>query len=301
VPLFPQIYVPPASEQSDPDGKIDSSVLDANTILYATVDNTPAALPVAASRLVGRKSTGDIDDLTATEVATVLGGVTYWLSPDVASNRPAASSVLAGGVYFATDTGEVSRSDGTTWTTLFGAQISDRALQTGELALPVSALNSAAVGLNDATLKLTYFTAVKSETIATVIYTVGTTSAGATPTLSRFGIWEASADGALTALVASTTNDTALFTGTGSQQRSKALTAPFSKVRNKRYAVGALVVTGATVPTIAGCTYQSISGVSSIGGTRIAGQAAAQSDLPATLAAGSVANTTSAGFFALVQ
>lgn len=44
------------------------SLYDANTVLAATSDNTPAALTVAASRIVGRKSSGDIAALTGAEV-----------------------------------------------------------------------------------------------------------------------------------------------------------------------------------------------------------------------------------------
>ena len=49
------------------------ALFDANTILYATTDDTPVALTVAASRIVGRKSTGNIVALTAAEVLTILG------------------------------------------------------------------------------------------------------------------------------------------------------------------------------------------------------------------------------------
>lgn len=52
---------------------VPNSLFDANTILAATADNTPAALPVAASRIVGRKSTGDIAAMTAAEARAVLG------------------------------------------------------------------------------------------------------------------------------------------------------------------------------------------------------------------------------------
>lgn len=54
--------------------KVDKATLDANTILYATVDDTPAALAVAASRIVGRKASGDIGALTAAELWAILAG-----------------------------------------------------------------------------------------------------------------------------------------------------------------------------------------------------------------------------------
>ena len=48
------------------------SVYDANTILKADADNTPIALTVGASTIVGRASTGDIAALTAAQVATIV-------------------------------------------------------------------------------------------------------------------------------------------------------------------------------------------------------------------------------------
>lgn len=48
------------------------SLYDANTILAATSDNTPVALTVAASRILGRKSSGDIAAMTAAEARAVL-------------------------------------------------------------------------------------------------------------------------------------------------------------------------------------------------------------------------------------
>ncbi len=52
---------------------VTKALFDANTILYATTDDTPVALTVAASRIVGRKSTGNIGALTAAEILTILG------------------------------------------------------------------------------------------------------------------------------------------------------------------------------------------------------------------------------------
>ncbi len=54
-------------------GAVMESDYNANTILAATADNTPAALTVGASTIVGRKSTGDIVALTGAEAGVVLG------------------------------------------------------------------------------------------------------------------------------------------------------------------------------------------------------------------------------------
>ncbi len=48
------------------------SIADVNSMLYAVSDNTPAALAVAASRIVGRKSTGNIVALSAAELLTII-------------------------------------------------------------------------------------------------------------------------------------------------------------------------------------------------------------------------------------
>lgn len=47
-------------------------LFDANTMLVATIDNTPAPLVIAVSSFVGRKSTGDISAMTPAEARTVL-------------------------------------------------------------------------------------------------------------------------------------------------------------------------------------------------------------------------------------
>ncbi len=52
---------------------VPKSLYDANTILYATTDDTPVALTVAASTVVGRKATGNISAMSATESRVVLG------------------------------------------------------------------------------------------------------------------------------------------------------------------------------------------------------------------------------------
>jgi hypothetical protein len=53
-------------------GAVMESDFDAQTILAATADNTPAALTVAEQRIVGRKTGGNIAALTAAEIITML-------------------------------------------------------------------------------------------------------------------------------------------------------------------------------------------------------------------------------------
>jgi hypothetical protein len=51
---------------------VTKALYDANSILYATTDDTPAALTVGASTIVGRKASGNIVALTPSEAATIL-------------------------------------------------------------------------------------------------------------------------------------------------------------------------------------------------------------------------------------
>lgn len=53
-------------------GNVANTLYDAHTIVYATTDDTPAALTVPASTFVGRKSTGNIVAMTPTEARTEL-------------------------------------------------------------------------------------------------------------------------------------------------------------------------------------------------------------------------------------
>ena len=77
----------------------------ANTIMYATSANTPAALPVGASTFVGRKSTGNIDALSAAEARTILNvadGANNYSHPnhtgDVTSVADGATTIATGAV-----------------------------------------------------------------------------------------------------------------------------------------------------------------------------------------------------------
>ena len=172
-------------------------------------------------------------------------------------------------------------------------------LTTGEEAFLRSLGNSNVLTLASQQLRLTYFTARKTETIASVRFALGGTAAGATPTLSRIGIWTADGAGALVAQIAATTNDTALFMGTINTQVTKALTAPFVKQAGQRYAVGLVNVTAAANPTVCGNLATGLNVEVGLA-PRLSGVVAAQADLPATLASGSIANDNARPYVALV-
>jgi len=56
---------------------VTKALYDANTILVANSDDTPLALTVAASTVLGRKASGNIAAMTAAEAAAVLGTNIY--------------------------------------------------------------------------------------------------------------------------------------------------------------------------------------------------------------------------------
>jgi hypothetical protein len=54
---------------------VEKATYDANSILAANTDNTPAAVTVAEQRIVGRKTGGNITALTGAEVLTIANGM----------------------------------------------------------------------------------------------------------------------------------------------------------------------------------------------------------------------------------
>lgn len=95
------------------------SLYDAHTILYATSDNTPAALTVSASTFVGRKASGNISAMSVAEALTELGvsaDTAQVLKADydantilaaTADNTPAALTVDASTIVGRKATGDI--------------------------------------------------------------------------------------------------------------------------------------------------------------------------------------------------
>lgn len=157
-------------------------------------------------------------------------------------------------------------------------------------------LAGGAISMSTGSLRLAYFTARKSETITQLKVATGGTAAGATPTLIRMGLYSVDASGNLT-LVASTPNDTTLLANTTTTY-PKALSASYAVVRGLRYAFGLLVVTGATAPSVLASLVLNAT-IASASPRRV-GNVAGQSDLPASISAGSVASTVNVIYGELV-
>jgi len=222
-----------------------------------------------------------------------LGGLTLaTMIYDTFANRPAANAVIAQTQFFATDRKEMWQSDGATWTLRYGVGSTNLLIVAGgQYALPRIANNGDTISTSNQILKLTYFRAQKTQSISSITSWLGTTPAAATPTLSKYGLWTATENGALTGLVASTANDTALFTGSAHAIKTKATQAAYTLIKEQYYAVGALVVSGAAMPNWGGCFVGT--DLESGDSERWAGQVTGQSDLPSTVAAGSVADASS--------
>ncbi len=139
------------------------------------------------------------------------------------------------------------------------------------------------------TLRLTYFMARKTETTTQVRVPSGATAAAATPTLCRVGLYSIDAAGAGT-LVASIANDTALWAAT-STAYTRSWSASYAKTAGQWYALGILVVSGATLPTFPGNAVAAGVLNEAAMAPRLAAALTGQSDLPASFVAGSLTAT----------
>lgn len=105
--------------------------------------------------------------------------------------------------------------------------------------------------LSTGVLGLMYFTPLRDVSVTTVAFCTSGQAAGATPTRIRAAIYSTSGTD-ITAELANTANDTSLFASTYTAY-TKALSATVNLVAGTQYALGLLVVSGATMPKLAGC------------------------------------------------
>lgn len=169
-------------------------------------------------------------------------------------------------------------------------------LTSGEATMHRRYITSNNVATLNASLRLTYFTARKSETITSLRLISGSTAASTSPTLVRAGVYSVADNGDLT-LVAAIANDITLF-ASALTAYTRALTASFSKVVGQRYAVGILVVTAVTAPMVLG----NANGVASEMGQapKLAAVFNGQTDLPASITNAQAVDTGTLQYSVLV-
>ena len=248
-------------------GHADWALLAASRIAIES-DNT-----VRSGAALGTPSSGTLTNCTglpvsgmtaSTSAALGVGSVNLGHASDTTMTRTASGVIAVEGVDVATAT-----------------DVTSREISSGESTLPrLAAIGT--IGSGSQSLRLTFFTARKTETINSIRMTTGSTAASG-GTLCRIGIYSEASNGDLT-LVASTANDTALWIA-ASPAYTKSLSASMSKVRGTRYAVGVLFV-GTTAPTFSG--HAGMPGGEAGQTPRIGALVGSQTDLPSTIAVGSL-------------
>lgn len=146
------------------------------------------------------------------------------------------------------------------------------------------------VGLVSGRVQWSYFTASKTATVSNArTFTTSAGAAGATPTLCRVGLYAVNASTTDLTLVASTTNDTAMWAANGSTY-SKTLSASVTLTAGVRYAVGVLVVTAATAPSLWGSSSLNTAPNQHAVAPRRQAQLSSQTDLPSSATEAGMAN-----------
>ncbi len=135
---------------------------------------------------------------------------------------------------------------------------------------------------------LTYRRATKTETVTKLQAACGT-AAGATPTLIKFGVYSVNESTGELTRVATTASDTSVFAAANTGYELT-LTTPWQKQAGVMYAYALLIVSAQTLPTIVGFAHAASAAVNAILALppRVTGTVTSQTDLPATVAGGSV-------------
>jgi hypothetical protein len=167
-------------------------------------------------------------------------------------------------------------------------------LANGEASISRAAPLSGVAYGTSGTLLLTYRRALKTETITKLSMASGT-AAGATPSLVKFGVYSVNETTGDLTRVAITASDTSTFSAANTAYEL-ALTSSWTKTKGTLYAYAVLVVSSASLPTIVGNSHFSSTPVNAILALspRITAAVASQTDLPSSIASGTLSNSNRA-------
>lgn len=243
----------------------------------------PVLLPAAAPGLIiGVRKV----DSTGNAVTITCAG-----SDGIGSLSPVASVQLTlagqGYVLVGTTGGWIIEATSESLSQLDARLLDSSALAVGDESMWRGLVSNNGLASTSGTLRLTFFTARKSEVTTQVRTATGGTAAGATPTLCQIGLFavDGSDNGTL---VAVTANDTSLWAATNTAYFRNWI-SPYQKVAGQRYALGLLVVTAAAAPTWPGSAALATGVVPDLAQLpRISGQITSQSTMPSTFTVAAV-------------
>jgi hypothetical protein len=139
--------------------------------------------------------------------------------------------------------------NGGTWILL--PSTSPIALSEGESTITRGETTTTAVTMTTKVLRLGFFLALKTEKIKHFRADCATAYSGGVPSVVRFGAWLVNPTTGKLEMVGQSANNTALLEKSGVPVEPEA-EAAWEKVAGQRYALGLLVVTAGTAPTIGG-------------------------------------------------
>jgi hypothetical protein len=261
-----------------------------NTFPTLNQNTTGSAASLATGRTV-QTSLSSTSSATFDGSANITPGVTGTLA---VGNGGTGATTLTGLVKGNGTSALTTATAGTDYADITTDVFAD-ALTTGESTILRRQVMAANVPSTSGFCRFTFFTARKTETV-TQIRTISGSTAAATSTLCRVGIYSVDGSGNLT-LIASIANDTALWAATNTAY-TKSLSASFTKTRGNRYAVGLLFV-GTTAPTFAGIN-TGFAGTEFGIAPRLGGYTSSNADLPATVAVGSLTDTSTQSYTVLL-
>lgn len=233
----------------------------------------PPQRVLLANNVAHKDGTGSGASSTSYSLRARQGGLLLVDWANNVADGPAAS--------VATDVGRVYVSD----TAVVDA--SAQPIDNGQETIPRLSAARPDIPTASAQLRLTHFTARKTEPSAQVRIETGPTSSSGL-TLGRVGLYEVGPSDTLT-LVASTDNDPSLA-GAANAQHTRKWTSAFTLRRGRRYAIGVLFV-GARTPSLVGGVVGDTNLNLTARAPRMAATVANQSNLPATVAGSALANT----------
>lgn len=263
---------------------------------YASLDST-AKVPIAELPTGTTSSTVSFGDHVHADITSLYDAHTV-LAADT-DNTPAAVTISEQTLLGRVTGGNVTALTPAQVAGIVSAVPKHSDLATGESNVPRTELTAANVMVSGV-LYVSYLTAQRTELVGRVRL-VCATAAGATPTLCKVALFSVGAGDDLTSDLTellTSANDTSLFS---SSNTAYTVTFPdwVTKTAGQRYAVGVLVVSGSSMPTLAGMQVSTLAAVETSVPPILSAELSGQSDITGDVT-GTLSTSTSLHYVALL-